>query len=79
MAGKEAIYSKSHLSFNAPDEYVDAILDAGINLISTANNHTYDRGYDGLERTIRVLEQKGLPYIGTSLPGQLRSGSVLLG
>lgn len=72
LAGKEAIYSKSHLSFNAPDEYVDAILDAGINLISTANNHTYDRGYDGLERTIRVLEKKGLPYIGTSLPGQPR-------
>ncbi len=69
LAGKEAGYTDTHLAFNAPDEYVDALKDAGIKLVSTANNHTFDRGYAGMERTIRVLEEKGLPHTGSFLPG----------
>ena len=72
LAGKEAKFSESHLCFNAPDEYVDAILDAGIDLVSTANNHTFDRGYAGLERTLQVLDEKHLPHTGSFLPGQTR-------
>ena len=69
LAGKEAGYTNTHLAFNAPDEYIDALLDAGIDLVSTANNHTFDRGYAGMERTIRVLDEKGLPHTGSFLPG----------
>jgi len=72
LAGKDAVYSENHICFNAPDEYVDALLDAGINLVSTANNHTFDRGYAGMERTIRVLDEKGLPHTGSFLPGTER-------
>lgn len=68
LAGAEAGYSNTHLAFNAPDSYVDALLDAGINLVSTANNHTFDRGYEGAERTIRVLDEKGLAHTGSFLP-----------
>ncbi len=69
MAGKEAGYTKSHYSFNAPDSYADALKDAGIHLVSTANNHTFDRGYEGLVRTLQVLDEKGIGHTGTSLPG----------
>ena len=72
LAGKEAGYTNTHLAFNAPDEYVDALLDAGIDLVSTANNHTFHRGYAGMERTIRVLEEKGLAHTGSFLPGTAR-------
>ena len=30
--------------FNSPDEIADAMLDAGFNMVSLANNHTMDRG-----------------------------------
>ena len=72
LAGKEAVYSENHVCFNAPDEYVDAIIDAGIDLLSTVNNHTFDRGYAGMERTIRVLDEKGMAHTGTFLPGTER-------
>ncbi len=72
LAGKEAGYTDSHICFNAPDEYVDALIDAGVGLVSTANNHTFDRGYDGMERTIRVLDEKGLPHTGSFLRGSER-------
>ncbi|MBQ7768957.1 MAG: CapA family protein [Oscillospiraceae bacterium] len=72
LAGEEATYSQNHVCFNAPDEYVDAIMDAGIKLVSTVNNHSFDRGYAGMERTIKVLDEKGLPHTGTYLPGTER-------
>lgn len=72
LAGEEAVYSENHICFNAPDEYVDALIDAGVKLVSTTNNHTFDRGYAGMERTIRVLDEKGLPHTGTYLPGTER-------
>ena len=72
LAGKKAGYTNTHLCFNAPDEYVDALIDAGVNLVSTANNHTFDRGYEGMERTIQVLDEKGLAHTGSFMPGTTR-------
>ena len=72
LAGEKAKYSQNHICFNAPDEYVDAMMEAGIKLVSTTNNHTFDRGYAGMERTIKVLDEKGLPHTGTFLPGTKR-------
>ena len=72
LAGADAKYSQNHLCFNAPDEYVDALMEAGIKLVSTTNNHTFDRGFAGMERTIKVLDEKGLAHTGTCLPGEER-------
>lgn len=72
LAGKDAKYTQTHLAFNAPDEYADAVKDAGIKLVATANNHTFDRGYEGAVRTMQVLEEKGIGYVGTCLPGRER-------
>jgi poly-gamma-glutamate synthesis protein (capsule biosynthesis protein) len=50
--------------FSSPDESIFAIRDAGFNLIATANNHSLDRGKQGLERTISVLDSMKLKHIG---------------
>ena len=72
LAGAAAGYTDTHLCFNAPDDYVDALIDAGVTLVSTANNHTFDRGYEGMERTVRVLDEKGLAHTGSFLRGTER-------
>ena len=69
LAGEAAAYTQEYYVFNAPDAYADAVKKAGFDVVSTSNNHTYDRGYDGLERTIRVLDEKGIGHHGTFLPG----------
>ncbi len=38
---------------------------AGVNLVSTANNHSYDYGENGLLTNIRHLEESGLCFSGT--------------
>lgn len=65
LAGQEVKYCEELYSFNAPDEFADAIVTAGISFVTTANNHCLDRGIQGLERTVRVLNAKRLKHTGT--------------
>lgn len=51
--------------FNCPDTLADAIKESGLNLILTANNHSYDTGLFGLTRTASVLKEKGIEFTGT--------------
>lgn len=53
--------------FNAPDALAENLVDAGFDLVSTANNHSMDKGIDGLYRTARVLREAGLVQLGTYL------------
>lgn len=41
-----------------------AITAAGIDVCALANNHVLDWGYEGLEETLRTLEESGLRYAG---------------
>lgn len=65
LAGKSAGYTKELFSFNAPDEFADALKKAGFSLVITNNNHCVDRGFAGLVHTIQVLDAKKINHIGT--------------
>jgi hypothetical protein len=52
--------------FRAPREYATALQQAGYDACSTASNHSYDYGVEGVVRTIEVLEQSGLRWAGTA-------------
>ena len=56
---------KGYPRFSSPDELTDALLDAGFNLMVNANNHALDRGKEGLERTRKVLDSKGMILTGS--------------
>lgn len=53
------------LYLNYPDEFATAVKNSGIDLVTTANNHMLDFGYDGAIRTLDVLEKEGIEYVGT--------------
>lgn len=53
--------------FSSPDNLVDGLMGAGVDVLVNANNHSVDRGKDGIIRTIEVLDQKGIPHTGTFL------------
>ena len=52
-------------AFNTPDELADALKQAGFDMLLTSNNHSMDRGYDGLVRTLDVLDERGIAHVGT--------------
>jgi poly-gamma-glutamate capsule biosynthesis protein CapA/YwtB (metallophosphatase superfamily) len=51
--------------FNGSPAHLDAIVEAGFDVAQTANNHTYDRGLDGLLRTLASVRARGLRPVGT--------------
>jgi poly-gamma-glutamate capsule biosynthesis protein CapA/YwtB (metallophosphatase superfamily) len=65
LAGPSKPYSGYPL-FNAPDEIVDALKDAGVDAVSTANNHAMDTGVPGVIRTYQVVKEKGIEPFGTA-------------
>lgn len=50
--------------FGVPTEITQAIADAGFDRCSTASNHAYDRGIDGIDATINALELHGVGQAG---------------
>ncbi|MBS1766306.1 MAG: CapA family protein [Acidobacteria bacterium] len=51
--------------FNAPAELPSALKAAGLQVLSTANNHAFDQGPKGVVETLRHLKDAGLVTIGT--------------
>ena len=67
VAGERKEYTSSCGSFNTPEAFLYALKDAGINFVTTANNHILDRGIDGLKNTIKALHRNGIENSGTYL------------
>jgi poly-gamma-glutamate synthesis protein (capsule biosynthesis protein) len=51
--------------FSSPVEFAAACRDAGIHHLVTANNHSADRGGEGIINTIRRLDSLEIPHTGT--------------
>jgi poly-gamma-glutamate synthesis protein (capsule biosynthesis protein) len=49
---------------NAPASFLDAALDCGFDVLTNANNHIYDRGTDGIVKTLEELDTRGVPHTG---------------
>lgn len=64
IAGSKTGYS-GYPYFNAPDDFVYALKSAGFDLLITANNHALDQGWDGVKRTIEVINQNKIHRTGT--------------
>lgn len=64
FAGSGKTYSE-YPTFNTPDAFAAALADTGIDIVTTANNHSLDRRFYGLSRTLDILDEVGLKYTGT--------------
>src|SRR5687767_2601360 len=56
---------KGYPQFSAPDELLVGLKEMGVDILVTANNHCVDRGKQGLERTIQMLDSFKIPHTGT--------------
>ena len=56
---------KGYPLFSAPDELAKSLKDVGLDILVTANNHCVDRGRQGLDRTIMMLDSFNISHTGT--------------
>ena len=64
FAGKERGYS-GYPNFNTPEKLATNLKELGFDVLSTANNHSLDTGYKGIEGTIANLDNVGISHMGT--------------
>ena len=65
FAGAKAGYNPWLVSYNSPDELLNALREIGITVFTTANNHSLDMGVSGLRRTLDLMDRFGLSHTGT--------------
>lgn len=65
LAGEENGGYSGYPRFNAPDEYLTAVLDTGFDVLTTANNHSYDKQWTGAKNTLDKLDAAGVAHTGT--------------
>lgn len=63
---------RNYPTFNSPDALAYAISNIGVDVLSTASNHSMDSGYDGIERTLEILEDASILSVGTATSQEQR-------
>jgi poly-gamma-glutamate synthesis protein (capsule biosynthesis protein) len=63
--GTETVSSENKLVFNGPPISAQVLSQAGIDIVSTANNHAWDYGQKGLLETIDWLEKENVKHVGS--------------
>lgn len=65
--------------FNTPDIFTENLInDLGVDLLTLANNHIFDRGAAGARRTTEVLDSADLNWIGLGLDDIPSNDAVVL-
>ncbi len=77
LAGRNRGYT-GYPKFNSPQEILPALREAGIDVLTNANNHAMDRGVYGVTETIRRLNLAGIKHTGTASSAGARSGLLIV-
>ena len=65
MAGEAKGYS-GYPTFNAPEHLAVDLKELGVDIMTTANNHTLDKGFSGLSSTLDFLDDAEINHVGTA-------------
>ena len=65
FAGEDKGYS-NYPRFNTPDSLAYNLKKLGLDVIATANSHSLDYGFEGLSRTLDVLDSADISHVGTN-------------
>lgn len=64
MIGGKELGLSSYPLFNSPFEIGNALKDAGIDIVTLANNHTMDKGEPAIQNALSYWDQIEMPYTG---------------
>lgn len=64
LGGKKFASYRGYPQFNTPPQILYALQNAGIDMLTLANNHALDTYFDGLIGTVNNVEKVGLNHVG---------------
>lgn len=65
LGGSKDFFKTEYMLLNTPDEFVESISKANIDMVVTANNHTLDQNVAGVKRTLDKLDENNIYHTGT--------------
>lgn len=75
--GGKALGLSAYPRFNSPEEIGDDMVNLGFNLVSLANNHTMDKGEQGVINSVKFWKTKpGVYYTGQALSDEDRESNI---
>ena len=77
ILGGTEIGLSTYPRFNSPKEVGDAFLDMGFNLVSLANNHTLDRGEEGIISSLNYWKDKDVLTAGSYESLESRNNPII--
>ena len=72
FAGKAKGYS-NYPRFNTPEQLAYNLKDFGIDVVSTANNHSMDTKFEGIVSTLNYLDDAGISHVGTNATAEAQN------
>jgi poly-gamma-glutamate synthesis protein (capsule biosynthesis protein) len=72
-------YTSKAFIFNCTPYVLDTFKNININIVSIANNHILDQGYEGLLNTIQILESKHIQYVGVDKNNNTTLNGIIVG
>lgn len=76
--GGETQSPTNEYRFAGPPEAAKTLKNAGIDIVSVANNHMWDYGKDALAETIAALDANGVAHAGAGMSGDARFAPAIL-
>src|SRR3989344_1463626 len=64
FSGKDTFNPTGSLVFNAPRDNIKGLVENKFKILNLANNHALDQGIDGLEYTLKYLDENGIKHVG---------------
>lgn len=77
LSGPDVGY-QGYPQFNTPDEILPALIRAGYDVLTLANNHILDKNVAGLTRTLDQLEAWNYPYTGAYRTPEDRDATLMI-
>lgn len=65
--------------FGAPPQAIETLAEAGVDMVSLANNHTLDYGVEGLHDTLQQLRRHGIRHAGAGLSREEARSAAIVG
>lgn len=65
--GPRAMYCATNFLFNYHPQIISDLKKVGLDVLSTANNHSLDRDRSGIDLTIQSMREAGMPWTGSRL------------
>lgn len=77
LAGRDNRGYSGYPLFNCPEQLALGMAQSGIDVVLTANNHSLDRGFNGLVKTLDHLDAAGLKHVGNYRTREERNPLVI--